>query len=161
MHLTSPDPEGRGMARAIGGALRDACIAPEEIGCITVTAAGSPVYDRMESRAVLAALGPRAAARVPVTTWEPAVGHALAATGALGVVHAAMVLSDGLVRPVFGVERVDPDCQLRYVLEGPVSLDSPCVLALTVGFGGQNGATVVTSLEMAMDLLERSGEPIR
>lgn len=157
VHLTSPDAEGKGMARAIEGALGDASLEPEEIGCVTVTATGSAVYDRMQSRALHTALGDRAARAVPVTTWEPAIGHVLAATGTLGLAYAAMTVERGEVLPVYNVTGVDPECRLRYVLDEPLRLEIPSLLVLTVGFGGQNGATVVTSAPMAADIVYRQG----
>ncbi|MBI4603800.1 MAG: hypothetical protein HY721_17735 [Planctomycetes bacterium] len=155
VHLTSPDAAGRGMARAIEGALRDAGVGPGEVGCVVVTATGSAPYDRMQARAVRAALGERAAREVPVTTWEPAVGHVLAATGTLGVLFAARAIERGVVPGFSGPRRTDPDCGLRLALGSPVPLRSPCALALTVGFGGQNGAAVVASAAMAADVARR------
>jgi 3-oxoacyl-(acyl-carrier-protein) synthase len=91
-----------------------------------------------------------------VTTWEPAVGHVLAATGVLGIAFAARILERGAVPPVpaAGGKRpeIDPECRLRYVFERPAPLAAPWVLALTVGFGGQNGAALVASEAMAADL---------
>ncbi len=142
-HMTGPDPSGDGMATAIRRVLDDAGLAAADIGCVTVTATGSAVYDRMLSRAVETALGAETAAALPVTTWEPATGHALAATGALAIAHAARLVATGRVHPVFGVESVDPECRLDYVLDAPRELRRPVVLALIVGFGGQNGALLV------------------
>jgi 3-oxoacyl-(acyl-carrier-protein) synthase len=65
LHMTTPDATGAGMARAIEGALADAGISPEDIGCVTVTAAGSAVYDRMQAFAVEKALGKKAAGGCP------------------------------------------------------------------------------------------------
>ena len=155
-HLTSPDPSGEGMARAISGALADSGLAPQDVGCITVSATGSPVYDRMLSLAVEKALGVAAAARIPVTTWEPPVGHLLAATGIAALVHASWLLEEGLVHPVLGTGALDPECRLAYRLGSAVPLDSPVVLTLVVGFGGQNGASVLTSPEVALDLISPS-----
>jgi 3-oxoacyl-[acyl-carrier-protein] synthase II len=154
-HFTSPDPSGEGMARAISEALSDAGLSAADLGCITVSAAGSPVYDRMLSVAVEKALGREAASRIPVTTWEPAVGHLLAATGIAAVVHASWLLEEGRVHPVFNVETLDPECRLCYVLGSPTRLSSPVVLTLVVGFGGQNGAGILASPEAALDLVPR------
>ena len=96
----------------------------------------------MQSRAVLEALGERGAA-VPVTTWEPAVGHALAATGILGIAHAVLALEASRIAPVCGMETLDEECRLRYVLEDGARLEGDAVLLSTVGFGGQNGATII------------------
>ena len=152
IHMTSPDVEGKAMARAIREALEDAGLDAGDIGCITVTAAGSAPYDRMQGAAVEKALGSGAAASIPVTTWESATGHALAATGVLGIVHALLVLRSGRMTPMPEPEEPDPACRLRPVTGGPRALGSPCVLALTVGFGGQNAASVITSPELAADI---------
>jgi 3-oxoacyl-[acyl-carrier-protein] synthase II len=159
VHLTTPDPSGAGMARAIEGALSDAGISPGDVGCVTVTAAGSAVYDRMQGLAIEKAFG-AAAGEVPVTTWEPAVGHLLAATGVVGVAFAARILERGVVPPVVAgdrLEETDPECRLRYVFDRPLALASQWVLALTVGFGGQNGATLVAGAGAAADLVGEGG----
>ena len=143
-HLTSCDESGAGMASAISAALEEARVEPADVGAVTVTAVGSPVYDRMQSRAIGRAFG-AAAARVPVTTWETSVGHALASTAILGLIHAAQTLEEGEVLPVRDGKGIDPACTLRYILEGPLPLAGRAVLALTVGFGGQNGVSVVVA----------------
>ncbi len=154
-HLTSPDPEGRGMARAISGAMSDAGLNHGELGGVTFTAVGSAVYDRMLSRALIEALGKNTAERLPVSSWESATGHLLAATGALGYVHGVMALCRGFLDPLWGFQERDPECRLRYVIDRPEPLAAPSVLALTVGFGGQNGAAVITSESLAADLMAR------
>lgn len=141
-HMTSPDASGRGMAEAIVGALDDAGLEAGDLACITPTAVGSPVYDGMQSRAILDTLG-AVGTRIPVTTWEPVVGHALASTGVLGIVHATLAMNRGEVLPTFGLEDRDEDCRLDYVLDVARPLEGEAILALTVGFGGQNGATIV------------------
>jgi hypothetical protein len=83
-----------------------------------------------------------------VTTWEPVVGHALASTGVLGIVHAVLVLERGEILPTFGLERLDDACELDYVLESSRQVRGSGVLALTVGFGGQNGATIVRRFDV-------------
>ncbi len=155
-HLTTPDPSGRGMARAIERAVADAGMTAGDLGGILVTAAGSAVYDRGLSRAVEAALGPRAR-EIPVSTWEPAVGHVLAATGIVALAFAAEVLGRGRLPAVYPVSSagetrlraIDPECRLDYVVDGPRSLDEPVLLALVVGFGGQNGAVVMACPDRA------------
>lgn len=141
-HLTSPDATGRGMAQAIRLALEEAGLDVGDIGCITPTANGSVVYDEMQSRAVIDALGD-GAREIPVTTWEPIVGHVLAGTGILGLVHGALVLHRRQILAIPGVDAIDSRCQLRYLRGDHHELAGRAVLCLTVGFGGQNGATVL------------------
>jgi len=101
-HLTSPDSSGKGMLAAIAQATPSF----EGLAAISVTARDAPAYQALYER-VLAKCD---AARV--TSWEPEIGHVLAASGMLGLVHATLLLPE---------------------LDGDL-------LALTVGFGGQNGA---------------------
>lgn len=141
-HLTSPDATGQGMAEAILEAMEGSGLGEDDLACITPTATGSPIYDLMQSRAVRRAL-PRRGASIPVTTWEPVTGHALASTGILGLVHAALLLGHREIQPAFGLEGLAEGCELDYVLERPRPLKGRGVLALTVGFGGQNGVSLL------------------
>ncbi len=115
VHLTSPDLAGAGMAEAIAAALDDASVAPADVDLVTLTAAGTPVYDAMYDAALARAFDAAGAARPPRASWESVTGHVLAATGAVGLGHAAQLVAAKPRR----------------------------VLALTVGFGGQNGAVLV------------------
>ena len=151
-HLTTPDPSGHGMARAIRRAVADAGLTADDIGGILVTAAGSVVNDRMLCRAVEEALGARGG-EIPVSTWEPAVGHVLAATGIVALAFATEALARGYLPAVYPVSStgeapgltIDPECRLDYVVDGPRRLKEPVLLVLVVGFGGQNGAVVLAS----------------
>ena len=155
-HLTTPDPSGHGMARAIRRAVADAGLTADDIGGILVTAAGSVVYDRMLCQAVEEALGTRGG-KIPVSTWEPAVGHVLAATGIVALAFATEVLARGQLPAVYPVSStgetpgltIDPECRLDYVVDGPRMLEEPVLLVLVVGFGGQNGAVVLASPDRA------------
>ncbi len=141
-HLTSPDATGKGMAEAIEGALAHSQLKESDIGCISPTATGSPIYDKMQSRAVIQALK-ESGSTIPVTTWEPVTGHALASTGILGLVHAALVLKEKEVLPAFGLGDLAEGCDLNYILNEGQAFNGEAVLALTVGFGGQNGVSVL------------------
>lgn len=143
LHLTTPDPEGRAMAEAIRGALADASLEPEELGGVLFTAIGSPLYDAMLERALVNALGPEIASRLPVSSWETATGHALAATGALAIAFAARAVTSGRFLPLAGIEERDPGCEMDLVTRAPRPLARQQVLALVVGFGGQNAALIV------------------
>ena len=144
-HLTSPDESGRGMARAIVRAIGASRLAAGDLATATFTAVGSPIYDRMQTRAIRLAFG-AAAGAVAVTTWERATGHALSSTAIVGIVHAAAALRVGRLPRALSrfAERgaLDPVCDLHY-LDDETVLTGRAILNLTVGFGGQNGATVV------------------
>ncbi len=154
-HLTSADPSGEVMAEAISSVLTDAGLGAEDIGCITVTAIGSPLYDRMLSLAVERALGD-VGRTIPTTSFEPAVGHVLAATGTLALAHATMLIREKEIFPSFSVDHVAPYCRLSYVQGSSIPLASPVVLAIVVGFGGQNGVLLVSGSELASRICRRN-----
>jgi 3-oxoacyl-[acyl-carrier-protein] synthase II len=118
VHMTSPDAEGVGMRLAIEQALDEAGLAPAGVERITLTAPASPGYAAMYESALGAVFGAGWPARS--TSWEPAVGHLLGASAAMGLAFATELLAGAL---------------------GPAP---DTVLALTVGFGGLNGATLVS-----------------
>src|SRR3954468_7035523 len=59
-HLTAPDPSGRGAARAIEAALRDAEAEPRDVIYVNAHGTSTPLNDRSETEALKAALGERA-----------------------------------------------------------------------------------------------------
>lgn len=129
-HLTAPDPEGKGMIRAVEACLDEAGRLPEDIAQVSITAGASVKYAEMYE-AVLASefRGSRLGEQVQVLNWEGSIGHVLAASGAVGIAHAAL--------------RLDPLATGGTAL-APTERGGD-VLALTVGFGGQNGAHLLRS----------------
>ena len=142
-HLASPDPSGGGMARAISLAIADAELTPSDIGAVLLTALGSPLHENMLRHALETTLGSRAR-EIPMTSHELAIGHVLAASSVLVLAHAMTVLEEREVYPAFPVEALGTDRPASAVTE-PRRLSQPNVLALSVGFGGFNGAAVVGS----------------
>lgn len=137
LSTSAPDRSGNAMARAIARTLEDGGVAPEALGAITVTAAASPASAEMLQNALTLALGD-ALARVPITSFEPAIGHVLAATSVLVLAHASWLLERNAVTPVV-------ELASGRVTSGPTSLplEHPSVLALSVGLGGHNGVQLV------------------
>jgi len=74
-HPVQPDPAGRGLARAIGAALRRAGIAPGDVGYVNANAAGSVLGDAAEAAALREAFGP-AVDTVPVSSTKWCTGTA-------------------------------------------------------------------------------------
>src|SRR6266511_3606512 len=100
-HLTAPEPSGRHAARAIGLALRNAGLAPEDIDYVNAHGTSTPLNDRSETEALKAALG-EDAHRTPISSTKSAIGHLLGAAGAVEAIATVEALQRGLAPPTVG-----------------------------------------------------------
>jgi 3-oxoacyl-[acyl-carrier-protein] synthase II len=143
-HLTAPDAEGAGGARAISAALRDAGMEPDAITYINAHGTSTPLNDRAETAAVKRALGDHAA-RVPVSSTKSATGHSLGAAGAVEAIATLLALRDRIAPPTLGWEQAEEGLDLDYVPE-PRALpaDRPAIgLSNSFGFGGHNATLIL------------------
>jgi 3-oxoacyl-[acyl-carrier-protein] synthase II len=140
-HMTAPDREGAGAARAIRAALDDAGLAPSNVGFVSAHGTGTPYNDAMEAAALTRVFG---AGRVPVDSIKGAIGHTLGAAGAIEAVVCLRVLETGLVPPTTGLEEVDPACASLDVVHGAARrVDARAVVSTSSGFAGANAALVL------------------
>lgn len=149
-HLTAPDPEGAGSARAIELALTDAGWRPAEVDYVNAHGTSTPLNDRSETLALKRALGDEAA-RIPVSSTKSSIGHLLGAAGAVEAVVTAQALQRRTIPPTLGYEEPDPELDLDYVPEGPRSLSSnghpPRAISNSFGFGGHNAVLCIEASE--------------
>jgi 3-oxoacyl-(acyl-carrier-protein) synthase len=141
-HPVQPEPAGRGLARAIGAALRRAGIAPGDVGYVNANAAGSVLGDAAEAAALRAALGPAVDA-VPVSSTKAVHGHALEGSALLEVAVTALALRHGKLPVNAGYLGPDPACALDLVVDAPRPVGSPYALSVNSAFGGANTAVLV------------------
>ena len=80
---------------------------------------------------------------VPVHSVKGAIGHCMAASGALEAVVAARTCATGIVPPTVNLERPDPECAVDHVIGAPRRCDARKVVSLSCGMGGQNAAVVL------------------
>jgi len=113
-HLTAPDPSGEGAARAIRAALKDAGVEPEELCYVNAHGTSTPMNDRAETEAIVAALGEHAT-EVPVSSTKSAIGHLLGAAGAVEAVATLLALRAGVAPPTIGWEEREEGMDLDYV----------------------------------------------
>jgi len=140
-HMTAPDREGRGAARAIEAALAHAGLAPAAIDFVSAHGTGTVYNDAMEAVAIAGVFGPRA---VPVNSIKGAIGHTLGAAGALEAVMCVEVLRTGVIPPSAGLHELDPACAALDVVRGaPRTRQVRAVLSTSSGFAGANAALVL------------------
>jgi len=145
-HMTAPDPEGDGIARAMRAALRQAGKDLGEIDHINAHGTGTEQNDRAETRAIRAVFGERAR-RIPVVSIKGMVGHCLGAAGAIEAFATALSIHRGVVPPTAGLRRAGPDCDLDYVPGTARPLRLRAALSNSLAFGGNNGALLLARSE--------------
>lgn len=133
-------PDGDGLSRAIELALTDANLPPDRVGLVVAHGNGTLASDASEAMAIRRVFGENPP---PVTAFKWAVGHTLAASGALDVVLALTALEQGVVPGIATLECLDPQLAPLPVSREPQSPRSEIALVLNRGFGGMNVALVV------------------
>ncbi len=143
-HLTQPQPDGEGAARAIASALADANVGPESLHMVAAHATSTPNNDAAEYRAFLRVFGDRLQ-HVPVVAFKGQLGHSLGAAGAVELVLSILSLKDGVVPQTRGTAQVDPAFQaLNLIRETPLHRSIDSAANVSLGFGGANTCVVVT-----------------
>jgi 3-oxoacyl-[acyl-carrier-protein] synthase II len=143
VHMTAPDREGAGAARAIRAALDDARRTPADVGFVSAHGTGTPYNDAMEAAALTRVFG---AGRVPVNSIKGAVGHTLGAAGALEAVLCVRVLETGMAPPIAGLEMLDAACATLDCVQGSARrVDARTVVSTSSGFAGANAAVVLVA----------------
>ncbi len=136
-HITAPDPEGDGAARAMRGALRGAGLQPGDVDVVFAHGTSTMLNDAIETKAIKKALGDHAY-KVAVTGTKSMLGHTLGAAGALSALAATLTMHEGIIPPTINQERPDPACDLDYVPNQARRAKVDVALVNAFGFGGQN-----------------------
>ena len=139
-HLTAPDPEGDGAARAMAAALRDADVTA--VDYVQAHGTSTPLNDRIEVAAIKRALG-AGVARAHVSSSKGALGHWVAGAGALGALYAWEAVTRGIVLPTAGLVTPDPACDVHHVIGRALVKDVDAALASAFAFGGANSCLVL------------------
>jgi nodulation protein E len=139
-HITQPSSDGA--ARAMRAALRDAGIAPEQIGYINAHGTGTAANDISETAAIRAVFGAHAG-QLPVSSTKSMHGHALGAAAALECLAAALALRDGILPPTANFSEPDPQCDLDVIPNQAREAQVEYALSNSFAFGGLNAVLVL------------------
>lgn len=136
-HMTAPEPEGEGAARAMTEALRDGGLTPADIGYINAHGTSTPYNDKFETLAIKRVFGDHAR-RVAVSSTKSMTGHLLGAAGGIEAVATTLALHHGVLPPTINYDTPDADCDLDYVPNVARKQDVEMALSNAFGFGGTN-----------------------
>ena len=141
-HITQPDENGLGAAKAIQKALLDAKICPENIDYINAHGTATPLGDVAETRAIKQVLGQHAY-KVPISSTKSQIGHILGGSGAVEAIFCLLAIRDGIIPPTINLDTSDPDCDLDYTPLKARERKVNIALSNSFGFGGHNGCLVI------------------
>lgn len=134
---TAPHPEGQGAQRAMKRALRDAQLTPKDIGYVNAHGTGTPLGDQAETKAISGLFG----SNIPVSSIKGAIGHCIAAAGAVEAVACIGSLVEGILPGTVGLEEQDEECPVL-ALKDTIDKQVEYMVTNSFGFGGQNCSLV-------------------
>lgn len=140
-HMTAPDPEGAGAAKAMAMALQDAQLRPEQITYINAHGTSTELNDKIETLAIKKTFGD-AAKRAAISSTKSMTGHLIGAAGGVEAIVSVLAIRDGVMPPTINYEHPDPECDLDYIPNRARRAPVEAALSNSLGFGGHN-ATVI------------------
>ena len=163
-HMTAPDPEADGAARAMALAMKDAEVEPSAVGYINAHGTSTPYNDKSETMAIKRVFGEHAR-KLAVSSTKSMTGHLLGAAGGIEAIATALAIHHGILPPTINYETPDPDCDLDYVPNQARKQDVEVALSNAFGFGGTNATIVLRKYRRLVDgrgrPAGRAGRPAR
>jgi len=144
-HITAPDPEGTGAARAVLAALKQANAAVEDVVHINAHATSTPVGDIAEYTALRRVFGDHLD-KIAISATKSSTGHLLGGAGAIEAIFTVLALHERTAPPTINLENQDPAIPLDVVVSPRKLPDGP-ILAISnsFGFGGHNAVVAFRS----------------
>ena len=144
-HITQPDENGTGAARAMSSALRDAKLDPTAIDYINAHGTSTPLGDKAETVAVKRVFEDQAY-KLNVSSTKSQLGHLLGASGGVELILSLLALRDQVCPPTINLDTPDPACDLNYTPKTPQQRKINAVMSNSFGFGGHNASVVAGAL---------------
>lgn len=144
-HITQPDQNGIGAAKAMELALRDAGLNPDQVDYINAHGTSTPLGDQAETAAVKSVFKDHAY-KLSISSTKSQLGHLLGASGGVELVATVLGLSRSIVPPTINLQEPDPACDLDYTPNVPKERKISVAISNSFGFGGHNGSVIVSKL---------------
>jgi 3-oxoacyl-[acyl-carrier-protein] synthase II len=144
-HISAPDEEGKGAAKAIKIALKDANISPEKIELANCHATSTPAGDVAETRALRAALGEHAK-KIYIQGSKTLFGHGLGAAAAIEFVGMILQMKEGFIHGMPNLDNIDVELSDLNIPKETVEYKAEYAIKNSFGFGGHNVSVVYRSI---------------
>jgi 3-oxoacyl-[acyl-carrier-protein] synthase II len=141
-HRVQMAPDGEQIVRAMTLALERAGRAREAIGYVNYHGTSTVLNDAVESRCVRQVFGEHAD-RLAGSSVKSMIGHPQGASGAAGIVTAALALSRDFLPPTINQRDADPACDLDFIANEGRRASVEAALCNCLGFGSKNSTIVL------------------
>jgi 3-oxoacyl-[acyl-carrier-protein] synthase II len=142
-HITTPAPEGRGLAAAMEMALKMSGMEKTDVNYINAHGTSTAYNDKFETMAIKTVFQDHATSKngnFVVSSTKCVTGHTLGAAGGLEAVIVARSIKDNVVPPTINYDTPDPECDLDYVPNTKREMEVNAAMSTNLGFGGHNAA---------------------
>ena len=147
-HITSPDEDASGAARAMASAVQDAGITVDQVDYINAHGTSTYLNDKNETIAIKRVFKEHAY-KLAVSSTKSMTGHLLGAAGAVEAIFSILAMRDQVAPPTINLDNPDEGCDLNYVPHKPQKMKIDYVLSNSLGFGGTNGSLVFKRIDTA------------
>jgi 3-oxoacyl-[acyl-carrier-protein] synthase II len=141
-HRVQMAPDGEEIIRAITMAIERSGHHREAIGYVNYHGTSTVLNDAVESRCVRQFFG-RHADRLAGSSVKSMIGHPQGASGAAGIVTAALAIERSFLPPTINQRDTDPVCDLDFIPNTGRRESIEAALCNCLGFGSKNSAIVV------------------
>ncbi len=141
-HISAPHPEGEGAVRVMRVAMRDAEIAPEQIGYINAHGTSTPLGDLSEVLAIKTVFGDHAY-KLAVSSTKSCTGHLLGAAGGLETGILALAMRHQILPPTINLDHPGEGCDLDFVPNVARAVELEYAASNSFGFGGTNASIIL------------------
>lgn len=145
-HMTAPDPEGEGAALAMRALLKDADLSPDDVDYLNMHGTSTPLGDVAETKAIKRVFGEQAY-KMNISSTKSMTGHLLGAAGAVEAIASILAIVNDRVPPTINFSTPDPECDLNYTFNEPVSRPVNVAISNAFGFGGHNTSVAFRKYE--------------
>ena len=144
-HITQPDAEGAGAAKAMSAALIDGKVDPDTIDYINAHGTSTPLGDQAETVAIKSVFGDHAY-KLSISSTKSQLGHLLGASGGVELILTMLAMRDSVCPPTINYHTPDPNCDLDYTPNEPRERSVATAMSNSFGFGGHNASVIIGKL---------------
>lgn len=140
-HVTAPAESGEGAARSMSNALRNSCIACDEVNYVNAHGTSTPLGDIAETMAAKRCFGSHIN-QIAMSSTKSMTGHLLGAAAGIEAVFSVLAIRDQIAPPTINMREPDAACDLDYVPNEARQMPINVVVSNSFGFGGTNSSLV-------------------